>query len=81
MILPAAAGWLDATAFLRVHTFAANMTGNTVLLALNAATGHGDDAALGGSRSWHSSPGPSEAPHMARCALGRCSLRATSSFW
>jgi uncharacterized membrane protein YoaK (UPF0700 family) len=48
MILPAAAGWLDATAFLRVHTFAANMTGNAVLLALNAATGHGDDAALGG---------------------------------
>ncbi len=26
----AAAGWLDATAFLRAHTFAANMTGNTL---------------------------------------------------
>ncbi len=48
MILPAAAGWLDAIAYLRVHTFAANMTGNTVLLALNAASRHGGDAALGG---------------------------------
>jgi uncharacterized membrane protein YoaK (UPF0700 family) len=48
MVLPAAAGWLDATAYFRVHTFAANMTGNTVLLALNAASGHGGEAALGG---------------------------------
>jgi uncharacterized membrane protein YoaK (UPF0700 family) len=49
MMLPAAAGWLDATAYFRVHSFAANMTGNTVLLALNAASGHVADAALGGA--------------------------------
>lgn len=34
VVLAAAAGWLDATAYLRVHVFTANMTGNTVLFAL-----------------------------------------------
>lgn len=34
VLLAAAAGWLDATAYLRAHVFIANMTGNTVLLGL-----------------------------------------------
>jgi uncharacterized membrane protein YoaK (UPF0700 family) len=38
--LAAAAGWLDATSFLHVHAFAANMTGNTVLLGLGVAAGN-----------------------------------------
>jgi uncharacterized membrane protein YoaK (UPF0700 family) len=37
--LAAASGWLDATMFLRLHVFAANMTGNTVLFALGLAGG------------------------------------------
>jgi uncharacterized membrane protein YoaK (UPF0700 family) len=38
--LAAAAGWLDATAYLRAHVFAANMTGNTVLFGLGVAAGN-----------------------------------------
>jgi uncharacterized membrane protein YoaK (UPF0700 family) len=38
--LAAAGGWLDATAYLRAHVFAANMTGNTVLFALGVAAGN-----------------------------------------
>jgi uncharacterized membrane protein YoaK (UPF0700 family) len=34
VLLAAAAGWLDGTAYLRAHVFIANMTGNTVLLGL-----------------------------------------------
>lgn len=34
VILAAAAGWLDATAYLRLHVFTANFSGNTVLFAL-----------------------------------------------
>jgi uncharacterized membrane protein YoaK (UPF0700 family) len=38
--MAAAAGWLDATAYLRAHTFTANMTGNTVLFGLAVAAGN-----------------------------------------
>ena len=44
--LAAAAGWLDATAYLHAHVFAANMTGNTVLLGLGVAAGNGGTIAL-----------------------------------
>jgi uncharacterized membrane protein YoaK (UPF0700 family) len=44
--LAAAAGWLDATAYLRSHVFAANMTGNTVLFGLGIAAGNGSTIAL-----------------------------------
>jgi uncharacterized membrane protein YoaK (UPF0700 family) len=37
--LAAASGWLDATMYLHLHVFAANMTGNTVLFALGLAGG------------------------------------------
>jgi uncharacterized membrane protein YoaK (UPF0700 family) len=32
--LAASTGWLDATSYLRIHVFTANMTGNTVLFGL-----------------------------------------------
>jgi uncharacterized membrane protein YoaK (UPF0700 family) len=34
VLLSGASGWLDATAYLRVHVFTANMSGNSILFAL-----------------------------------------------
>jgi hypothetical protein len=45
LALALAAGFLDAASYLGLgHTFPANMTGNTVLLAVAAARGSGTDA-------------------------------------
>lgn len=46
--LSAASGGLDAIAYLRFHTFTANMTGNTVLLGLAAGGRHLGDVAHAG---------------------------------
>jgi uncharacterized membrane protein YoaK (UPF0700 family) len=42
LALAASAGWLDATAYLHAHVFAANMTGNTVFFGLGVAAGNRD---------------------------------------
>jgi uncharacterized membrane protein YoaK (UPF0700 family) len=41
VVLTAVAACVDATSYLRFHVFPANMTGNTVLLAIGVAGGNG----------------------------------------
>lgn len=48
LLLAVVAGGIDAVSYLDLKkVFPANMTGNTVLLGLGVATGHGSDAARG----------------------------------
>ena len=42
LVLTACGGALDATGYLKLHAFAANMTGNTVILGLNVGGRHVD---------------------------------------